>query len=422
MRTLNGLHREIKGWSWEWERSLQITDKLSGTTILDTLLTDVENNYWYPQLRQVMGPEYLIHIRMYSETSWQDPSFGRHWCDIDPEIWAAECVRRLSDERLRYNGLLPIDDPFVIITFANEQDLQIEGHIGGATWDRPQLAIETYQAIWNWGKAVLLAFKRLAPHAKCRFGTNPLAGGHDVWGYPPDYEYQMSEFKEYSNLCDINLLHAYFNPDGTGTNPENGGYWVGIRAIRPQGYREAIQGLDPVGGIPDPGGLVSQYPKKPWAVTEFGNFKHNDTNMADVTLNGYAEVYNYYSQHNCTLVTPFIWNSADEHAENRIRGNEPLVNGLINLQRFQAPDWPPVAIVTPPPVTGFSYRFAFADLNNKYPNKFGLPLEDYVSDYHGNARQTTQNGVMYSFKKVTEGVESWKTWGYINKTGEILWL
>lgn len=348
-RTINGIHRENKGWSWDWERSLQITGPTGGSTILDTLLTDVENGWWYPQLRRVMGTEHLIHIRCYSETGWEDPLYGRHWCDVDPAAWAAECVRRLSDERLRYNGLRPIDDPYVVVSFANEQDLAVEGHAGAATWEHPTLDAATYNAIWQWGYAVNGYFRDMAPDAKCLIGSNPLAVGHDLRDCPPDFEYQMAWAEAYLATCDVIMLHAYFNADGTGTREDNGGYWVGIRCLRPAGYREAVQGYPPVGGIPDPGGVAVQYPDKPFIVSEFGNFRHDDASGLGVTttLQGYRECYQAYSDSGrCALVTPFLWNSADEHKQNRIRGNTLLTNGLIALQRYAACDWPPVV----PPV------------------------------------------------------------------------
>lgn len=368
-RVLNGLHREIKGYSWNWEDSLLLTDPLGGSTMLDTLLTDGENGFWYPQLRRTMGPEHIIHIRMYSETSWQDPTFGRHWNDIEPTVWASECVRRLSEERLRYNGIRPIDDPYVIVSFANEQDLQVEGHLLAATMAQPHIHIDVYREIWTWGAAVVRAFKGAAPSAKCRIGTNPLAGGHDVIGYPPDWEYQMPEFAAYSALCDINLLHAYFNPDGSGTRKNNGGFWVGLRGLRSAQYRETEQGYEPIGGIPDPGGIVTQYPGKPWAVTEFGNFRHYDTTEEGVaiTMQGYREVYQAYSARGCVLVTPFIWNDGGEHRENRLRDNGYLVTELQHMQRFPAGDWPPAEQEPGGGSMTYEWQLAFADFARAHP-------------------------------------------------------
>lgn len=343
MRTINGLHREGKGYSWDWEESLKITDPLGGTTMLDVLLTDVENGWWYPQLRRELGPQHLIHIRMYPETGWTDPKFGRHWNEIKAWIWADECMRRLTDERLRYNGLLPIDDPYVIVSFANEQDLQIEGHPDAATMADPSIDIDVYRQMFRWSAAVRREFKHLRPDHGCKLGTDPLAGGHDVRGYPPDYEYQLPEFKDLLGLCDVILLHAYFFPDGTGCWGDNEGFWHGIRCCRPPGYREHVQGYAPIGGIPDPGGVAMQYPSKPFAVTEFGNFRHFDSSdtSVNITMQGYNKCYEVYSQTGrCALVTPFLWNSGDEHRENRIRGNWPLTRALQQMQRYPACEWP----------------------------------------------------------------------------------
>jgi hypothetical protein len=325
---------------------------------------------------------------------WPEVAIGRHWCDIAPSTWAAECVRRLSLERLRYNGLRPIDDPYVVLSFANEQDLQIEGHIGAASGADPTIAREVYVEMFNWSTNVRREFRRLAPHAKCLIGTDPLAGGHDVKGCPPDYEYQLPAFKDLLAQCDVTLIHAYFNPDGTGTREDNDGYWVGARCTRPKGYREWGQGHAPINGIPDPGGVAMQYPTVPFMITEFGNFRHYDASEAGVviTMRGYHECYDAYSKTGrCALVTPFLWNSGEEHRQNRIRGNGLLTQRLQDMQRYAACDWPPRQEDAMPET--FEYVLGFAEYARNHP-EIGKPTSPLMYDANGTATQYTERGML----------------------------
>jgi hypothetical protein len=371
VRTINGLHKENKGFSWDWELSHHITDPTGGVCMLDTLLTDVENRRWYPKLREQFGPHFLIVIRMYPEMGWAG-DIGFHWTDVDPQAWARQCAFRLNDDRLRYNGLTPFEDPYVIITPYNEQDLAIEGHSGAAVLERPHIELGVWRYIWETDYAWNQAFRALGP--KCAIGSAAMAGGHDIVGYPPEWEYNIPEARRYLNDCDVICLHAYFGKDGSGTRPDNGGWWGALRCLRPVGQREA-QGDPPIGGRTDPGGIVTQYPTKPFIVKEFGNFMHYETATTDMTMRGYHECYSAYSQSGrCLLVTSFIWNSADEHRENRIRGNGPLTQRLQEMQRYAACDWPPRQ-EEPTMAETFEYKLAFADYARQHP-EIGKPTSD----------------------------------------------
>lgn len=350
MRTINGIHAENKGFSWDVEERDRITDASGGICMLDTLLTDVENGWWYPKLRAQFGPQFLIVIRMYPEAGWANNA-GFHWTEVNPEAWAKQCSLRLNDERLQYNGLTPFEDPYVIVTPYNEQDLAAEGHSGAAVMGRPHIELGVWRYIWETNYRWNQAFRALKPG--CAIGSAAMAGGHDIVGYPPEWEYKIPEATRYLNDCDVICLHAYLHPDGRGTRPDNGGWWDGaLRCLRPKGQREA-QGDPPINGMTDPGGIVVQYPHKPFVVKEFGNFCHHDTATVERTMQGYNECYRAYSESGrCLLVTPFLWNSGDEHRENRIRGNWPLTRALQGMQRYPAADWPPAVPPVVPPGGG----------------------------------------------------------------------
>lgn len=86
----------------------------------------------------------------------------------------------------------------------------------------------------------------------------------------------------------------------------------------------------------------------------------------------------------------------------------PLYDGTI-----------PTLPISPPPLSGFRFRYAFNELARKYGGILGLPLEDIQYDYWGNARQTTTTGVAYSLK-MPDG--TWKTWFHEQVTGKDWYL
>lgn len=399
MAWINGSHMENKGFSWHWERELQMVGNEGCVTMLDTLLTDVENEYWYPRLVRDF-PNIKIQIRMYPETGWVDPTFGRHWNDLDPTIWARECYRRLTSVPNIPLEEQPIFNPNVVISFANEQDLANEGHPNAATVDQPHIEKWVYDQIWHWNTVVIKSFKALSigkegkSTIKCKIGSSPLAGGHDVIGYPPDYEYQLDTFKAYIKLCDVFNIHAYFYTDGNGTNPDNSGYWVGIRALRPKGYRENVQGYEPINGIPDPGGALSQWG---WAIPiwikEFGNFRHYDQTAEgiDITITGYNEIYSAFAAtQKCIGITPFIWNCGDEHSDNRLFGNWELVQRLTDMPRYTACGF--YNNFGGDPVSDFKFELGFKELADSNPLMIGKPTSNMMSDGYGNVFQYTTTG------------------------------
>lgn len=394
MRYINGCHASTVGYAYENEEMFKIISPTGLFTMLDTLLTDIENDRWYAKLRQIFGKDVLIHIRMYSEAGWENPQYHPHWVDLNPTVWANECYRRLS--------LIPnlLNDPNVIISFNNEPDLAIEGHPGGA-YDAPghyNVAPETYAEIFNWYTATVTAF-RLKPF-KVSIATTPLATGHEPPSTPPDWECTMAECTSMVGVCDVLNVHAYFQPEGT--DPD--GYFRGYRALRPKGYRERVQGLPPVGGITDPGGLAMQFPSWPFIVSEFGNFAHDLAGSDEVsrTMQGYHSCYEKYSNSTrCLGITPFLWNSGDEHKANRIRGNVLLTAKLQDMTRYPAAVWPYVDTEpTPPlpPVTEPVFMYAFKDIADKYgTNIVGEPLEQQSAanyDGFGNVLLFTTKGVM----------------------------
>jgi hypothetical protein len=327
MSKLNGIHAENRNVG-------ELTAARNAIVGRDGCITILHGNAGaiYPQIRRDLGPDVLVHVRMYTP----------NWYALDAKRWAAECVGHLID----MPGMI-LNDPMVIITPANEQDLAAEGHPGAATEQHNNPTKEVYDYIWNWCADWTVEFRRLVPTSVVKIFTAPFAGGHEPAGYPPDYEYQLGSFLAYLHRCDGLSAHGYCNRNWTGHSPEKGGYWAAIRPLRPEGYRER-DGTPKIRNLSDPGGLMTQYPEYPCLISEFGNWNHHDTSGAAVeaTIEQYKAVYQAYSESGrCVGITPFIFDSGDEHRENRMRGNDSLIRMLGAMERYPAAGWN----VTPAP-------------------------------------------------------------------------
>ena len=330
-RCVNSLHWPNANYEQSWDELLKCVIPSGGVVILDCNLPR-----WYADIRQQAGPDCLVAVRMYPEASWPD-GIGRHWCDVAPGVWAAECYRRLA----AVPGVL--FDQYICVSPCNEPDLAVEGFGGGASDARSTVVEDDYRFIWAWQRDWVRAMRALLGSSPVRLGTGPLAGGHDIPLRPPDSEYAMTEFRALADEVDCIWVHGYAQ-GGWGDTPEHDGYWYALRPLRPPGYREQVQGLPPVGGTPDPGGVCSQYPAVTYILAEMGTGRHSDVSLAGETLAQFLGIYRAYgATGRCALCAPFVWNSGPEHGGNRIQPNPDLWRGMQAMERIAAADWPPAA-------------------------------------------------------------------------------
>lgn len=377
-RHVNGIHWPNLGHEQGWPEALKLGGPQGCVVMLDLSLRD------YPNIRALGGPEVLVGVRMYPEVGHPNG----HWNIIAPDAWADECFRRLQTQQPAV-----LDDPFVCLSPANEQDLAIEGHEYAAKPGRDGVEQWVYEEIWRWQLGWLRRMRQIAPGIACRLGTAPLAGGHDIPGWPPDYEYQLPEFRALAEEADCVWIHAYADK-AWGDVPERDGYWYGLRPLRPRGYREEVQGKPPVGGMPDPGGVVVQYPAQSYLLSETGTGRHSDLSVTAQTLEQMRALYDQYSRSGrCVGATPFIWNSGPEHHGNRIQPNEGLWRGLQNMQRFAAAVWPPKKGNNVP-----EYTLGFKSYYEAHSAEVGPAVSGLSYDDHGNAWQYSRNGLLFWHK------------------------
>jgi len=327
MRVVNGIHISNSR-HWDVEQAIRVARPEGAVTILHHLMFardevadqwgDVENRFWYGKLRYGFdeqeidpAPRRLIHVRLYHP----------NWRELDPAGWAEHAVRMLdnwTDGHVRTASLL--DDPYVAISPANEQN--IEPHVAHSVAD--------YQAIGLWNSLFWEAFDGAAPGHKCLRVWSALAFGHEPPGYPPDGEYQVPEIRAAINRCDIMASHPYcylnWGADGQRTAP--GGddeYWYMLRDFRPRGFKNDS----------DPGGMLAQFPDKPLLITEAGTWTHSHHAKTDATETAMTGLLMAAAQSGRVLgVTWFIWNSGPEHGQNVIWENEGLRRRLENMADF----------------------------------------------------------------------------------------
>jgi len=292
---------------------------------------DIENRWWYGKLRFghapqgiPPAPELLIHVRMYHPD----------WRALDPKAWAAHAVKMLSSwvdpDGQRVNLL---DDPFVCVSPANEQDIESRAPGTGAN------SVAEYAVIGQWCLDWAREFDRLTPGRKCLTVWPAFAGGHDAQPDDPDSEYAVAEVKAAMALYDLGAVHLYGHAEwgpieGPKTLP--GGvdaYWHMLRAFRPKGWRDTAQ---PSTTRPrDRGGFCAQFPGKPFIVSESGTFGHADKALTDQTLAAWKGLLDVAAASGaCLGVTPFIWNSDEAHPTNTIWGNERLRDSAPGIAPF----------------------------------------------------------------------------------------
>lgn len=306
---------------------------------------DVENRYWYGKLRHGWpaqgippAPELLIHVRMYHPD----------WRSLDPKAWAAHTVTMLSNwQGLDGERANLLNDPFVCVSPANEQDIESRAPGTGAN------SVAEYAEIGRWCEAWAREFDRLTPGRKALTCWPAFAGGHDALPDDPDSEYGVPEVRSAMALYDLGAVHLYGHAEwgpieGPKTLP--GGRdapWHMLRAFRPAGWRDRNQ---PSQNRPrDRGGFCAQFPDKPFIVSESGTFGHSDPALTDQTIAAWTGLLSVAALSGaCLGVTPFIWNSDESHPTNVIWSNERLRNAAPNIPPFATSARVPVRGATVP--------------------------------------------------------------------------
>jgi hypothetical protein len=304
MRDLRGIHWPNVAISQDdAAQALRVAGPDGAITLLHTELG------WYDTLRH-NAPERLIHVRMYTP----------NWTTLDPAAWAEETVKALGPRLLA--------DPFVAVSFANEQNLHHEAGDANPGHQWQYQTVEWYERLATWNLDCLRAFDALAPGRKCLTVTSALADGHEPPGYPPDGEYTIPLVREMLHAFDLVGIHPYALMH---EQPQSGAtgklaYWYMLRPFRTKGYKDRT----------DPGGVVNQYPERLFLVTETGTFTHADTARTDDTWRELATFYRACQECGRVVgITPFIWATDAAHPQNNMQPNDELRSILEHAPRYE---------------------------------------------------------------------------------------
>lgn len=279
-------------------------------------MLDLQVGHWYDRLRR-NAPDRLIHVRIYRQ----------YWMDTNPQGLARWLVRHFD---------FLLDDPMVIISPANEQNIEAEKKIH---LYQGQDRLDLYRRIGVWNIEFWNELASIAPARRCQSGWSALADGHDAYdtsGNPwtqaaadagegvPDSAYMVPEIKAAIDSVGWLMTHPYAD------------YRNGLRGIegRPAGSAAYWHMLRPwrspgTGGSHDPGGALAQFPGKPHFVSECGTFAH-ETHPVDSARDIIALCEHASRDGRTVGITPFIFWSGDEHFPNRIGKQPELMAELRN--------------------------------------------------------------------------------------------
>lgn len=375
MRHLNGIHFPNVAFG-DSDQLLKAVGPLGAVTLLQSELG------WYDTLRH-QAPERLIHVRFYHP----------NWTQLQPAAWVDTAVKALG--RL-------LDDPFVAVSFANEQNLGSEAGDPDVGHQYKFQSVVWYEKIAAWNLECAAWFAKV-PH-KCLTVSSALADGHEPDGFPPDGEYTIPGIRQMLAAFDLIGIHPYAllhqNAQSGATGRDAA--WYMLRPFRRKGYKDAT----------DPGGVVSQYPTRSFLVSETGTFTHSDVARTDETWRELTAFYRACQESGRVVgVTPFIWATDKAHPQNNMQPNSELKRRLAEMPRYETTatlrsvTLPPIEVPPMPdtftigqgfrdamqtlgtkptmneqnPTAGFPYAWIYDDAGNYFVYRQGMGVRVHLS-------------------------------------------
>lgn len=261
------------------------------------------NENLIPEIRQ-RYPNAKILVRM----------FLTNWDERDPADWAREITDFMNRTRPLTNE----------ITWANEQNLDIEGHPQAASPQQPVPPPALYQDINKWNLEMVRRLRESIPWARLHYPAfaNDHSDDKNQGGYVG-----LEICRPSIEAADVMDCHVYWNVDA-GPLTQDGGQ----RFVLTHNF----------------------FPNKSIFISECGNFAVRDARAPEQYITWLRSLYNYPYVEGATF---FIWDSdgAAENAPNVIVQSPALARILRETpkdapaQLPQVPT-PPPPIVTPRPV------------------------------------------------------------------------
>lgn len=232
------------------------------------------------------------------------------WNEHDPAEWTRQVVERVSP-------YLPLG---IELTWANEQNLDIEGHPLGASPSNIFPPRELYEDINRWNLEMIRRLREALPGVRLHYPA--FANGHnddrdDGRGYVG-----LEICRPSMTLVDVIDCHCYWNVETGPLTLEGGQRFCLTHAL---------------------------YPDKPIFISECGNFAVEDPRTPAQYVEFVHSLYRYPYVEGAAF---FIWDSdaAPENAPNVMMKNADLIRTLREVSK-EPPVLEPPASLPQPPVT-----------------------------------------------------------------------
>lgn len=236
-------------------------------------------------------PQARILVRMYLQ----------NWYNTKPEDWA----REITDIA---NRLRPYTNE---LTWANEQNLDLEGHPQGASPAQPVPPASLYEDINRWNLEMIQRLRQSVPWARLHYPAfaNDHSDDKNQGGYVG-----LEVCRASIQAADVMDSHVYWRVDDGPLTLDGGQRFV---------YTHNL------------------FPDKPIFISECGNFAVQDPRSPDQYPTFIRSLYHYPYVEGATF---FIWDSdaAPENALNVIQLSGALVRTLVEVGKDAPTDLPPV--------------------------------------------------------------------------------
>lgn len=253
------------------------------------------NENLIPQIREKY-PNARILVRMYLQ----------NWYATKPEDWARDVTDIANRIRPHTNE----------ITWANEQNLDLEGHPQGASINQPVPPASLYRDIDAWNLEMIRRLRESIPWARLHYPAfaNDHSDDKNQGGYVG-----LEICRPSIERADVMDCHCYWRPDDGPLTLDGGQRFT---------YTH------------------SYFPDKPIFISECGNFAVQDPRSPDQYIAFLHSLYHYPYVEGATF---FIWDSdaAPENALNVIQRSGALVQALRSTSKDAPADLPPVPPAPP---------------------------------------------------------------------------
>lgn len=253
----------------------------------ENLIPEIRNRY----------PDAKILVRMYLT----------QWDKKDPAEWSREVADFMNRQRPFTNQ----------VTWANEQNLDIEGHPLAASPERPIPPVALYQDINKWNVEMIRRLRELIPWARLHYPAfaNDHSDDKNQGGYVG-----LEICRPGIQAADVMDCHVYWRVDEGPLTLDGGQRFVLTHNL---------------------------FPDKPIFISECGNFAVRDPRTPEQYVRWVYSLYHYPYVEGATF---FIWDSdgAEENAPNVIVESGGLVRTLRETSKAEPVELPPVPSAPPP--------------------------------------------------------------------------